>query len=121
MAKETEPFTWTRWGITHANKHATAASTYLQKLSQATDLHDRAKAHAEFVQMHIDMCNERAKVLSDAVAAASNFMGAFVPLLQRHKHLHNMARNSPTFREIDGEERKRNWSAAKRSKARPKR
>jgi len=114
MAKETEPFTWTGWATSHATKHATAASTYLQKLSQATDLHDRAKAHAEFVQMHIDMCNERAKLFSDAVAATSNFMSAFVSILQRHKHLHNMARNSPTFSEIGGDERKSSWSAERR-------
>jgi len=111
MAKEAEPFTWTGWGMNHAKKHATAASTYLHKLSQAGDLHDRAKAHAEFVQMHIDMCNERATKLSEAVAAASNFMGVFVSLLQRRQHLDDLARNSPSYKETGREGRKRNWSA----------
>jgi hypothetical protein len=111
MAKEAEPFTWTGWGMNHAKKHTTAASTYLHKLSQAGDLHDRAKAHAEFVQMHIDMCNERATKLSEAVAAASNFMGAFVSLLQRRQHLDDLARNSPSYKETGREGRKRNWSA----------
>jgi hypothetical protein len=106
MAKETEPFTWTGWGMRHATKHAHAASTYAQKLSQAADLHDRVKAHAEFVQMHIDMCNERAKVLSDAVAAAGNFMGAFVSILHRRKLLDDMVRNSTTSKEAAGEKPK---------------
>jgi hypothetical protein len=112
MAKETEtePFTWTGWGMSHAIKHATAASTYLQKLSQARDVDDRVKAHTEFVQMHVDMCNERAKKLSEAVAAAGNFMGAFVSLLQHRKHLDDLARNSPTYKETGREGRKRNWS-----------
>lgn len=113
MAKETERFTWTRWGMSHATKHASAVSTYAQKLSQAADLHDRVKAHAEFVQMHIDMCNERAKVLSDTVAAVGNVMGAFVSILHRRKLLDDMVRNSPTHGETGGEERKRNRGAEK--------
>ena len=96
----------------HATKHANAASTYVQKLSQAGDLHDRFKAHAEFVHMHIDMCNERAKMLSDAVGVATNFMSAFVSILHRRKLLDEMpTRNSPTS---GGEERKRDRSARRR-------
>jgi|SRR6266566_2637673 hypothetical protein len=120
MAKKPEPFTWTGWGISHTTKHAAAASTYAQKLSQAADLHDRVKAHAEFVHMHIDMCNERAKVLSEAVAAAGNLMGAFVSILHRRKLLDDMVtRNSPassshTSSETGAEARKRNRSAKRR-------
>jgi hypothetical protein len=117
MAKNPEPFTWTRWGMSHATKHATATSTYVQKLSQAADMHDRFKAHAEFVHMHIDMCNERAKVLSDAVAVAGNLMGAFVSILHRRKLLDEMAtRNSSTPRDTGGEEPKGNRSAKRRGR-----
>lgn len=79
----------------HANRHATAASTYLQKLSQAAHPHDRVKAHAEFVKMHLEMCNERAELLNAAVAAANNFMGTFVQVLQKRKDLDDMVRTSP--------------------------
>ena len=95
MAEKREPFTWTGWGMRHVNSHATAASTYLQKLSQAAHPYDRAKAHAEFVKMHLDMCNDRAELLNAAVAAANNFMGSFVQVLQKHKNLADMVRTSP--------------------------
>ena len=81
MAEKREPFTWTGWGMRHANEHATAASTYLQKLSRAAHPHDRAKAHAE--------------LLYRAVAAANKFMGSFVQVLAKHKDLADMVRTSP--------------------------
>jgi|SRR5262249_25811994 hypothetical protein len=102
MAKETPPFTWTGWSVGQAADFATAASTYLQKLSQAEDLQDRAIAHVEFVQMQIEMCNKRAKGLSDALAATNNYMGVFVSLLQRGRYLDEMARKSPPYRETGG-------------------
>jgi len=96
MAKRPEPFTWTGWGVSHATRHANAAATYAQKLSQATDLHDRLRAHAEFVHMYVDMCNERAKLLNEAVTVAGNLMGAFVSILHRGKFLEDIAaRNAP--------------------------
>jgi hypothetical protein len=96
MAKRPERFSWTGWGVSHATRHANAAATYAQKLSQATDLHDRFRAHAEFVHMYVDMCNERAKLLNDAVAVAGNLMGAFVSILHRGKFLEDIAaRNAP--------------------------
>ncbi len=101
----------TAWGMDHATKHVKAASTYVQKLSQAADVHDRVHAHAEFVHRHIEMCHERAKVLTDAVAAASNFMGACVSMLHWNKHLRDMARTSPTYKETGGEGQRRDWSA----------
>jgi hypothetical protein len=107
MAKETPPFTWTGWGLTQAADYATAASTYLHRLKQARDLHDRALAHAEFVKMQIEKCDERAKELSDALAAADNFVGDFVSLFRRK-------RRSSAKRSV-------RQSAAKRSKSRVKR
>jgi hypothetical protein len=96
MAKRPEPFTWTGWGVSHATRHANAAATYAQKLSQATDLQDRLRAHAEFVHMYVDMCNDRAKLLNEAVAVAGNLMGAFVSILHRGKLLEDIAaRNAP--------------------------
>jgi hypothetical protein len=120
MAKRPERFSWTGWGVSHTTKHANAAATYAQKLSQATDLHDRLRAHAEFVHMHVDMWNDRAKFLSDAVAVAGNLMGAFVSILHRRKLLDDMAaRNSsrpssPIPSETGVEKRKRNRRAKKR-------
>jgi hypothetical protein len=114
MAKETPPFTWTGWGLTQAADYATAASTYLQNLSQAKDLQERALAHSKFVKMQIEKCDERAKGLSDALAAANNFVGGFVSLFQLHKDLDEQARNSPTDRKTGGNGRKRR-SSAKRS------
>ena len=95
MAEKREPFTWTGWGMRHANEHATAASTYLQKLSRAAHPHDRSKAHAEFVKMHLDMCEQRAEILYRAVEAANTFMGNFVQVLAKHKDLADMVRTSP--------------------------
>jgi len=121
MAKKPEPFTWTGWGASHATRHAHAAATYAQKLSQATDLHDRLRAHAEFVQMHVDMCNERAKLLNEAVTVAGNLMGAFVSILHRGKLLEDIAaRNAPaasshTTSEAGEQPRKRRRSAKKRN------
>jgi hypothetical protein len=120
MAKKPEPFTWTGWGISHATRHANAATTYAQKLSQAADLRDRLRAHAEFVHMHIDMCNERAKLLNEAVAVAGNLMGGFVSILHRSKLLDEMvtrnspASSSPTSSETGAETRKRNRSRKRR-------
>jgi hypothetical protein len=120
MAKRPESFTWTGWGISHTTKHANAATTYAQKLSQATDVHDRLRAHAEFVHMHVDMWNDRAKFLSDAVAAAGNLMGAFVSILQRRKLFDDMAARNlrapspPPSSETGVEKRKRNRRAKKR-------
>jgi hypothetical protein len=46
--------------------------------------------------MYVDMCNERAKILSEAVAVAGNLMGAFVSILHRSKFLEDIAaRNAP--------------------------
>ena len=63
------------------------------------------------MQMQINMFDERAKELSDGVAAASNLVGAFFSLLRWREVLHDMARNSPTYIETGGEGTKRNWSA----------
>jgi hypothetical protein len=112
MAKETPPFTWTGWGLTQAADYATAASTYLQKLKQAGDLQERALAHADFVKMQIEKCDERAKGLSDALAAANTFVGGFVQLLQRHWYLDELARNSSTHSGVKGWNRR---SGAKQS------
>jgi hypothetical protein len=102
------------WGsMHHATKHVAAAFRHAQSLSQATDLHDRLRIHAEHVKTHIDLFNERAKELSDAVAVASNFIGTVVSQVHWHKHLSDMARNSPTYKETGGKGRKRNWSAAR--------
>ena len=109
MAKK-EATSFRSWTAGHATKHFTAASTYIEKLSQSADVHDRLHAHAEFVHKHIDMCHERAKALSDVVAAASNLMGACVSVLHWHKHLRNTARNSPGFRQTGEEGTKRHYT-----------
>src|SRR6201982_3491275 len=62
--------------LNHAKDHATAAFTFTKKLSQATDVHDRMRIHAEHAQMHIELFNERAKHLGDAMAVARNLVGA---------------------------------------------
>jgi hypothetical protein len=100
-----------RIATTSAAENVTAVFTLLQKLSQAAGLQDLARIQAEFVQMQTDMFNERAKELGDAVAAASNLMGAFVSLSRWRDVLHDMARNSPTYVVTGEEERTRNWSA----------
>jgi hypothetical protein len=111
MAKKPEAFTWTGWGIHHAARHANVASNYLQKLGQAADVHDRLKAHAEFVHTHLAMCNERANLLSQAAAAAGDIMGGVVSLLYRRKLFDDMGtRNSPTSRTASRQQRKRNQS-----------
>ena len=107
MAKEPPPFTWTGWGLIQAADCATAASTYFQNLSQAKDLQERALAHSKFVKMRIEKYDERAKELSDALAAANNFVGCFVLLFQRLIDLDKMARNSPTDTKTDGNGPKR--------------
>lgn len=105
MAKRPESFTWTGWGVSHATRHANAAANYAQKLSQATDLQDRLRAHAEFVHMYVDLCNERAKLLNEAAAVAGNLMGAFVSILHRGKLLQDMAaRNAPASSSHTGSE-----------------
>jgi hypothetical protein len=118
MAKKPEPFTWTGWGRNHASQHATNASNYLQKLGRAADVHDRLKAHAEFIHTHLAMCNERANLLSQATAAAGDIMGALVSVLHRRKLLDDMAtRNSPASRPNNRQQRTRNPSV-KRGKRR---
>jgi hypothetical protein len=106
MAKKT-PFTWTGRALNHATKHVNAASAYMHKLSQAADMHDRAKAHAEFVQMHLEMGQERTQMLSEVVTFAGNLIGSFVGLLQQHQLLDQMARKSPEYSEVGAEERRR--------------
>jgi hypothetical protein len=107
MAKDTEPpFTWTGWGLKEAANQATAVCTYLQNLSQAADVNDRVKVHTEFVHNQMQMFNDRAKAMSEAVAKASDFMGVFVSLLQRRKQFEDMVRNSPTYG-AGGDETKR--------------
>jgi hypothetical protein len=70
--------------------------------------------------MHIDMCNERAKLLNEAVAVAGNLMGGFVSILHRSKLLDEIvtrnspASSSPTSSETGAETRKRNRSRKRR-------
>ena len=71
-----------RIATTSAAENVTAAFTFVQRLSQAAGLQDMVRIQAEFVQMQIDIFNERAKELSDAGAAASNIIGAFASLLR---------------------------------------
>ena len=71
----------------HATKHASAAVTFTQKLSQTRDLHDRMRIHTEHTQMHIDLFKERAKELSDAMEVFSNFVNAVASQLRMHKQL----------------------------------
>jgi hypothetical protein len=99
------------WGMSYATENVIAAFTFVRKLSQAKDLQDVVTIQTEFVQMQVDMFNERAKELSDAIAAARNVVAAFVSLLHYRKLLDEMARNSPTYRQTGGEGRNRNWSA----------
>jgi hypothetical protein len=87
----------------HATKHVAAALTFTQKLSQATDLDDRMRIHAEHAQTHIDLFNERAKELGDAMAVAGNFVGAIVSQLRLHAHLGEMARKSSAHKAADRE------------------
>lgn len=76
---------WAMMG--HATKHIAAVFTHTQKLSQAAGLHDRMKIHAEHAQMHIDLFQERAKELSEAMEVASNLVGAVASQFRLHKHL----------------------------------
>jgi Phasin protein len=89
--------------IHHATKHVTAALTFTRKLSQATDVHDRMKIHAEHAQMHLDLFHERAKELTEAMAVAGNFMGAVVSQMRLHKNLGDMARKSSAHKSAEGE------------------
>jgi hypothetical protein len=67
------------WGSTDLNKklssyateNATAAVTFLQKLSQARNLQEVVEIQTEFVQMQIETFNKRPKELGDAVAATT--------------------------------------------------
>lgn len=94
----------TPWGIMHhATKHFTAALTFTQKLGQATDLQDRMRIHAEHAQMHIDLFNERAKQLGDAMAVASNLVNAVASQLRLHKQLGETARRSSAHKPPEGE------------------
>jgi hypothetical protein len=93
----------TPWGIMqHARRHIAAAFTFTQKLSQAADLQDRVRIHAEHAKMHIDLFNELAKELSDAMAVASNLVGAVVSQLHVHKHQSDMERKSATRKSSGG-------------------
>jgi hypothetical protein len=119
MAKKPEPFTWTRWGIHHSAQHANVGSNYLQKLGQAADVHDRLKAHAEFVHAHLAMCNERANLLSQLATAAGDIMGGVVALLYRRKLFDHMGTgNSATSRAANRQQRKRNQSVKSGQKRR---
>jgi len=94
----------TPWGIMHhAQRHVAAAFTFAQKLSQADDLQDRMRIHSEHAKMHFDLFNERAKELSDAMAVASNLVGAVVSQLHVHKQQSDMERKSATRKASGGE------------------
>ena len=94
----------TPWGSMHrATKHVAAALTFAQKLSQATDLNDRMRIHAEHAQMHLDLFNERAKELGDAMAVASNLVGAVASQMRLHKQLGETARKSSEHKPAEGE------------------
>lgn len=88
----------------HATKHVAAALTFTQKLSQATDVHDRMRIHAEHAQTHIDLFNELAKELTEAIAVAGNFMGAVVSQMRLHRNLGDMARKSSARKSAEGED-----------------
>jgi hypothetical protein len=57
--------------LNYATENATAAFTFVQKLSQAKNLQDVVEIQTEFVQMQIETFNKRAKELGDAVAATT--------------------------------------------------
>jgi Phasin protein len=98
--------------LSHATDHVSAASTFVSKLSKAADLQEVVKIQLEFVQTRMTMFNERTKEIGDAVAAATNRLGAFTSLLNWQKVLEDLASSSPTYRQTGGNERKRTWSAA---------
>jgi Phasin protein len=87
----------------HATKHVTAALTFTRKLSQATDLHDRMRIHAEHAQMHIELFNERAKHLGNAMAVARNLVGAVASQMRLHQHLGEAAGKSSEHKPAEGE------------------
>ena len=89
--------------INHATKHVAATLTFTQKLSQATDVHDRMRIHAEHAQMHLNLFHERAKELTEAMAVVGNFMGAVVQQMRLHKNLGDMARKSSAHKSAEGE------------------
>lgn len=89
--------------MNHATKHVAAALTFTQKLSQATDVHDRMRIHAEHAQMHLDLFQKRAKELTEAMAVVGNFMGAVVQQMRMHKNLGDMARKSSAHKSAEGE------------------
>jgi hypothetical protein len=98
--------------LSRATEHVSAASTFVSKLSQAADLQEVVKIQLEFVQMRMTMLNERTKEIGDAVAGATNLVGAFTSLLNWQKVLEDLASSSPTYRQTGGNERMRTWSAA---------
>jgi hypothetical protein len=108
-----------RWGtadlntrlLTCATEQISAASTFVNKLSQAADLQDVVKLQIEFVQMQMTMFTERTKEIGNAVAAATNLLDAFVSILHWRQVLEDLARNSPRYRQTGGNERTRTWSA----------
>lgn len=94
----------TPFGIMHhATKHVAAAFTFAQQLTQAADLHDRVRIHAEHAQKHIDLFNDRAKELSDVMAVASNFAGAMVQQLRLHQRYADMTRKPSAHKPADDE------------------
>jgi hypothetical protein len=92
----------TPFGIMHhATKHFAAAFTFAQRLTQATDLLDRARIHAEHAQSHINLFNERAKELSAMMAVAGNFAGAMVEQLRLHQQYTDITRR-PSAQQATG-------------------
>jgi Phasin protein len=89
----------------HATKHVTAALTFTQKLSQAKDLHDRMRIHAEHAQTHIELFNERAKHLGDAMAMASNLVSTVAAQMRLQKHFGETAGESSEHKPTEDEGR----------------
>jgi Phasin protein len=92
-------------------EHMNDAVTLVQKVTQARDLHDVVRVHAEFVQKKIDMFNGRAKELNEVMTTVSHALGAFVSVLQLRKVLDDTARNSPKYTASSEHGRRRTWSA----------
>lgn len=97
--------------LNRASEHMGAASLYVNRLSQATDLQEVVKIHSEFAHMQMKMFHERTKEIGDAVAAATNLVGAVVSLLNWHQVLKDLGRNSPIYKQTGGNEQMRTWSA----------
>jgi hypothetical protein len=87
----------------HAKNHATATFEFTKKLSQAKDIHDRVRIHAEHAQAHVNLFNERAKELTEMMGVVANFVGAVVSQYRLHKNLGDMARQSSAHKAADTE------------------